>query len=104
VVIGEWRKLHKEELNELHSSPNIVQVIKSTRIRWAWHVASMEERRSLYRGLAGRPLGRSRCRWEDNIKIYLQKVGCGDMDWIKLAQDGERWQTLVIAVMDLWFP
>jgi hypothetical protein len=69
----------------------------------------MEERRSVYRGLVGilegkRPRQRSRCRWEDNIKIDLQKVGCGGMDWIKLAQDRERWQTLVTAVMNFWVP
>jgi len=78
-------------------------------MRWAWHVASMEERRSIYRGLVGilegkRPLGRPRWGWECNTKIDLQKVGCGGMDWIKLAQDRERWRTLVIAVMNLWVP
>jgi len=51
-----------------------------------------------------RPLGRPRCRWEDNIKIDLQEVGCGGMDWIELAQDRDRWQTLVNAVMNLHVP
>ena len=92
-VIGEWRKPHNEELNVLYSSPNIVQVIKSRRMRWAGHVARMGEGRGMYRVLVGkpggkRPMGRSRHRWEDNIKIDLQEVGCGVMDLIKLAQDG----------------
>ena len=69
----------------------------------------MGEGRGLYRVLVGklevkRPLGRHRRRWEDNIQMYLQEVGCGDMDWIELARDRERWRTLVNAVMNLWFP
>jgi 3-oxoacyl-ACP reductase-like protein len=71
-------------------SPNIVQVIKSRRMRWVGHVAQMGESRSVYRVLVGkpevkRPLGRPRHRWEDNIKMDLQKVGCEGMDWIDLA-------------------
>ena len=71
-VTGEWRKLHNEELNDLYSSPNIVRVIKSRRMRLAGHVERMGERRGVYRILVGkpegkRPLGRSRLRWEDNI-------------------------------------
>ena len=78
-VTGEWRKLHNEELNDLYSSPNIVRVIKSRRIRWTGHVACMGERRGVYSVLMGkpegkRPLGRPRRRWEDNIKMYLQQV------------------------------
>jgi len=73
----EWRKLNNEELNDLYPSPNIVRVTKSRRIRWAWHVARMGERRSLYRVLMGKPegkspLGRPRCRWDDNIKMDIQ--------------------------------
>jgi hypothetical protein len=94
-VTGEWRKLHNEELNDLYSSPNIVRVIKSRRMRLAGHVARKGERRGVYRVLVGkpegkRPLGRPRCRWEDNIKMDLQEVGYGGMDWIKLAQDRDR--------------
>jgi len=81
-VTGEWRKLHNEELNDLYCSPNIVRAIKSRRSRWAGHVARMVERRGVYRILVGkpegkRPLGRPRHRWEDNIKMDLQEVGCG---------------------------
>ena len=84
-VTGEWRKLHNEELNSLYSSPNIVQVIKSRRMRWAGHVARMEEGGGVHKVLVGklegkRPLGRPRHRWEDNIKMDLEEVGrgCGD--------------------------
>jgi len=78
-VTREWRKLHNEELNDLYCSPNIVQVIKSIRIRWAGHVVCMGERRGVYRVLVGKPerripLGRPRRRWEDNIKMDLQEV------------------------------
>ena len=81
-VTKEWRKLHNEELNYLYSSPNIVQVIKSRRMRWAGHVARMGERRGVYRVLVGipegkRPFGRPWRRWEDNIKMDVREVGCG---------------------------
>ena len=84
-VKGEWKILHNEERNDLYYSPNIVRVIKSRRMRWTGHVARMGERRGVYRVLVGkpkgrRPLGRLRCRWEDNIKMDLQEVGCGGMD------------------------
>ena len=84
-VTGEWRKLHNGELNDLCSSPNILRVIKSRRMRWAGHVARTGERRGVYRGLVGKPVGRRplerlRRRWGDNIKMDLQEMGCGGMD------------------------
>jgi hypothetical protein len=105
-VTGEWRRLHNEELNDLYSSPNIVRVIKSRRMRRAGHVACMDLEKGVYRLLVGiperrRPLGRPRRRWMDNIKVDLQEVGCGYVDWIGLAQDRDRWRTLVSAVMNL---
>ena len=108
-VTGEWRRPHNEELNDLYSSPNIVRVIKSRRMRWAGHVARMGEERGVYNVLVGkpegkRPLGRPRRRRVDNIRMYLQEVGCGYMDWIGLAQDRDRWRTLVSAVMNLGVP
>ena len=108
-VTGEWRRLHNEELNDLYSSLNIVRVIKSRRMRWAGHVARMGEERRAYRVLMGkpegkRPLGRPRRRWVDNIGMNLQEVGCGYVDWIGLAQDRDRWRTLVSAVMNLRVP
>ena len=94
--------------HELYRSPNIVRVIKSRRMRWAGLVASMGEERGVYRVLVGkpegrRPLGRPRCRWMDNIRMDLQEVGCGYMDWIGLDQDRDRWRTLVSTVMNLRF-
>jgi len=87
----------------------IVWVIKSRRMRWVGHVACMRERRGIYRVLLGkpegkRPMGRPRHRWEDNIKIDLQDVGCGVMDWIELAEDRDRWWALVNAVLNLQIP
>jgi hypothetical protein len=108
-VTREWRKLHNEELNGLYSLPNIVRVIKSRRLRWAGHVARMGEERGVYRVLVRklegkRPLGRTRRRWDDNVRMDLQEVGCGCEDWIGLAQDRERWRALVSAVRNLRVP
>jgi len=78
-------------------------------MRWSGHVAFMWERRGVYRVLVGKPEGkklpgRPRCRWEDNIKMDLQAVVCWGMDWIKLAQDRDRWQALVNVAMNLQVP
>ena len=86
-----------------------MRVIKSRRMRWAGYVARMGEERGVYRVLVGkpegkRPLGRPRRRWVDNIRTYLQDVGCGYVDWIGLAQDRDRWRTVVSAVMNLRVP
>jgi hypothetical protein len=79
-VIGGWRKLHNVELHTFHSSPNIIRMFKSMRIRWAGHVASVGAKMNAYRILVGkperkRPLGRPRRRWEDNIKMDLREIG-----------------------------
>jgi len=107
-VMGEWRRLHNEELNDLCSSPNIVRVIKSRRMRWDGHVARMGEK-GAYRVLVGKlegksPMGRPRRRWVDNIRMDLQEVGCGYMDWIGLTQDRDGWRRLVSAIMNLRVP
>jgi hypothetical protein len=108
-VMGEWRKLHNEELNNLYSSPNVVWVKKSRRMRWAGHVERMGEGIGVYRVLVGkpegrRPLGRLRHRWENNIRMDLREVGCGGVDWMELAQDRDKWRALVSVVMNLWVP
>jgi len=102
-------RMHNEELNDLYCSPNIVRVIKWRRMRWVGHVACMGEERVVYSVLVGKPegkspMGRPRCTWVDNIRMDLQEVGCGYMDWIGLAQDRDSWRTLVSAVMNLRVP
>ena len=91
-VIGESRKLHTEELNDMYPLPRIVRVIKSRRMRWLGRVTCMGKRRCVHRASVGkpegkRPLGRPRHIWEDNIKRDPKEVGCGGMDRIDLAQD-----------------
>jgi hypothetical protein len=94
-VTGGWRNLHNEELHKLYSSPSIIRIIKSRRMRWAGHVARMGEKRKVYRLLVGkpegeRPLGRPRRRWMENIKMDLLEIGLNVGDWIGLAQDRYR--------------
>jgi hypothetical protein len=108
-VTGGWRKLHNEELHNLYPSPIIIRIIKSRRIRWAGHVTRMGEKRNMYRLLVGkpegkRPLGKSRHRWIDNIKMDLLEIGVSVVDWIGLAQDMYRWRALVNSVMNLRVP
>jgi hypothetical protein len=106
---GSWRKLHNDELHNLYSSPNIVSVIKSRRMRWAGHVARRGEGRGVYRVLIGRPegkrpLGRPRRRWEDNIKMDLREIGIYRANWIQLAQGRVQWRAYVNMVMNLRVP
>ena len=95
-VMGEWRRLHNKELNDLYSLPNIVRVIKSRRMRWAGHVARMGKERGVYRFLVGkpegrRPLGRPRRRWVDNIMMDLQEVGIWTgLGWPRIETGGGR--------------
>jgi hypothetical protein len=105
-VTGEWRKLRSGELHNLYSSPGIIRQIKSRRMRWTGHVAPMGEGRNVYRVLVGkpegkRPLERHQCRWEDGIKMGLREIGSGGVEWIHLAQDRDRWQAVLNAVMNL---
>jgi hypothetical protein len=104
-----WRKLHNDELHNLYSSPNIVRVIKSRRMRWAEHVARMGEGSGVYRILVGRPegkrpLGRPRRRWEDNIKMYLREIGIDGANWSQVSQERVQWRAFVNTVMNLRVP
>jgi hypothetical protein len=108
-VTGKWRKLHNKELRDLCSSPNIIRIIKLRRMRWAGHVVRIDEKRNAYRLCVGKPegkgtLGRPRRRWVDNVKMDLGEVGWGDVDWIGLAQDRNRWRGLVNSVLNLRVP
>jgi hypothetical protein len=85
-MTGGWRKLHNEELHSLYSSPSIIRMMKSRRMKWAGHVARMGEKRNAYRILVGkpegkRPLGRPRRRWVGNIKMDLREIGWDGLDW-----------------------
>jgi hypothetical protein len=94
-VTGEWRKLHNEELHDLFSSPNIIRIIKSGRMRWVGHIERVGEKRNAYRLLVGKPegnkpLGRPRNRWVDNFRMHIVEVGWGDVGWIGLVQGRDR--------------
>jgi hypothetical protein len=98
-----------KELHNLYSSPSIIRMLKSRRMRWAGHVARKGDKRNAYRILVGnpeekRPLGRPRCRWVNNIKMDLREIGWDGMDWIDLAQDRDQWRGLVNAAMNLRVP
>jgi hypothetical protein len=100
---------HNEELHNLYSSPSIIRIIKSIRMRWAGHVARMGEKRNAYRILVGkpdgkRPLGRPRHRWLDNIKMYLREIGWDEVDWMVMAQVRNQLRALVNTVLNLRVP
>jgi hypothetical protein len=105
--VGEWRKLHNGQFNNLYSSPDIIRQIKSRRMRWAGRVAHTGEGRNVYRVLVGkpegkRPLERPKHRWADGIRLDLRETGYGGVPWIHLIEDSDQWWALVNAVMDLW--
>ena len=98
-----------EELHSLYRSPNIVRVIKSRRLRWGGHVARMEECRSAFKILTGKPtgkrsLGGPRRRWEDNIKMDLKEICINVGNWVDSAQERDYWRALVNAVLSLRVP
>jgi hypothetical protein len=107
-IIRGWRKLHNDELHNLFSSPSIIRMIKSRRVRWAGYVARMEEKSNAYSVLGNqkrkRPLGRPRRRWEDNIGMDPKDVGWSGMDWINLVQHRDQFRALVNVVMNLLVP
>jgi hypothetical protein len=107
-VIGGRRKLHNKGLHNLTSSPNIIRITKSRRMKWAGFVARLREMRNVYKILMGkpewkRPLRRPRRRWEDDIKIsyILREIGYGDVDWIQLAEDRDQWMDFVNTMMNI---
>jgi hypothetical protein len=100
---------HVLQLHDLYSSPSIIRIIKSRRMRRAGHVARMGGKRNAYRLLVGKPegkrqLGRTRRSWVDNIRMDLGEVGWGDVDWIGLAQHRNRWRAVVNSVLKLRVP
>jgi hypothetical protein len=108
-VTGERRKLLNKELRDLYSTPRIIRIIKSRRVRWVCHVERKGEKRNVYRLLVGkpegkRPLGRPRRRWVDNIRMDLGEVGSSHVYWIGLAQDRNRWRAVVNSVLNLRVP
>jgi hypothetical protein len=108
-VMGGWRKLHNKELHKSYSSPSIIRMVKSRRMRWAGHVTRMREKRNAYRILVEKPegekpLGRPGPRWVYNIKKGLRQIGWDGVDWIDLSQGREQWRALVNTVMNLRVP
>jgi hypothetical protein len=104
-----WRKLHNEELHNMYSSPIIIGMIKSRRMRWAGHVARMGEKQNACRVFVGksegkRPLGRPRHRLVDNSKVDLREIEWSGMDWIDLAQVRDQWRALVNTAVNLRVP
>jgi len=108
-VAGGWRRLHNEELHNLYFLPNKIRVIKSRKLRWAGREAAVGRMRNVYKILVWkqegkRPLGRPRCRWEDNIRMDLREVLWEGVDWVHLTQDMDHWGAVVNTVMNLRVP
>jgi hypothetical protein len=108
-VTGDWRKLHNEELHNLYSSPSVIRMTKSRRMRRAGHVARMGEKKNEYRILVGnpegkRPMRRPRHRWVNNIKMDIMERAWDCVDWIYLVQDRDQLRAFVNAVMNLGVP
>jgi hypothetical protein len=101
------KRIIPKKNHNLYSSPDIVRQVKSRQMRWAGHVARMGEERKVYKILVGkpegkRPLERPKLRWEDWVRMDLRENGLGgDVDWIRLSQDRDRWRAVVSAVMNL---
>jgi hypothetical protein len=108
-IIGGWRKFHNERFNNFCSPPNIITVIKSRRMRWVGHVVRIGAKRNAHRVLVRKteeetPLGRTRSRWESNIKNDLRETGWSGMDWIDLTQNRDQQWALMNSVMNLRVP
>jgi hypothetical protein len=110
-VAGDWRRLHNEGLHNLYTSPIIVKVIKSRRMRWTGHIARMGEMRNAYKSLVGkperkRPRGRPRHRWEDSItrRMSLRGIEWESVEWMHLAQDRDQLWAVVNTVMKFRVP
>jgi hypothetical protein len=93
----------------MYCSPNIVRVIKSTRLRWAGHITRREEGRSAFKILTDkptgkRPLGRPRCRWKDDSRMNLKEIYINARNWVDSAQDSDYWRALVNAALNLQVP
>ena len=103
--MGSVKGLHNQELHNLYRSPNIVRVIKSRKLRWAGHVARMEEGRSAFKNLTGKPtVKRLSRRWEDSIRMDLEEMGINAGNWVDSAQDRNHWRALLNAALNLRVP